>query len=440
MNWLRNLRTMGVVAAVSACGAPTETTDELTQALTTYEVGPGKPYANLEDVAPLLQAGDVVRVSGGTTYAGDVRLTASGTATEKITITGVRVGGARPVLSGGTNTLEFAANHYVFEGFEITGGSDRCVFHHGHDITIRDTVIHDCPKHGILGADADSGSLTLEYSEVYRTGSGDRYHQVYMATDESAHPGAVFRMQHSYVHDGNGGNNVKSRAERNEIYYNWIEGAYYHDVELIGPDGQDEDLKREDSDVVGNVIFQGYPERSHHAIRIGGDGTGQTFGRYRFLNNTIVLGDASTAPVFRVFDGIESVEMHNNVIYRQGGGAVTVLGDDDASWSNGQTIAGTTNWVTSGSSSIPSSWTGTLQGTSPGVVDVSNRDVRLTAPSPLRDQGTANPPTPPDHAFPTPEPLAGFQPPLHGLSAVDSAVRRGPLCDVDIGAFELLTP
>ena len=71
-----------------------------------------------------------------------------------------------------------------------------------------------------------------------------------MATDETAYPGAVFRMQHCYVHDANGGNNVKSRAERNEIYYNWIEGAYYHELELIGPDGQAESLKREDSDVV----------------------------------------------------------------------------------------------------------------------------------------------------------------------------------------------
>ena len=34
----------------------------------------------------------------------------------------------------------------------------------------------------------------------------------------------------------NGGNAVKSRAQRNEIYYNWIEGAVYHELELIGPD------------------------------------------------------------------------------------------------------------------------------------------------------------------------------------------------------------
>ena len=47
-------------------------------------------------------------------------------------------------------------------------------------------------------------------------------------------------------------------------------------------------------------------------IRVGGDGTGQTFGRYRFANNTIVLGQATTSALFRVFDGIESIEMYGN--------------------------------------------------------------------------------------------------------------------------------
>ena len=102
--------------------------------------------------------------------------------------------------------------------------------------------------------------LLMEYVEVHHTGNGTSQHQVYMATDEVAHPGAVFRMQHCYLHDANGGNNVKSRAERNEIYFNWIEGAMYHELELIGPDpngaavGWTIDLKREDSDVVGNVL------------------------------------------------------------------------------------------------------------------------------------------------------------------------------------------
>src|SRR5688572_16396342 len=164
-------------AALSGCMAPiegmdAELVDTSSEAITTYQVGPGKPYANLQAVAGLLKPGDVVQVQGGATYAGGVRLSKAGTSTSKIRIVGVRVNGARPVLSGGTNSIEFAGNHYIFEGFEVTGGTSRCVYHHAHDITVRDTVIHDCPSHGLLGADSGSGSLTLEYSEVYRTGAG----------------------------------------------------------------------------------------------------------------------------------------------------------------------------------------------------------------------------------------------------------------------------
>jgi len=432
-----------MATALNGCGAPSdmgttgpEVVSDDAQALTTYEVGAGKPYANLQAVASKLKPGDTVKVYGGATYAGGIRLTKAGTAANKITILGVPVNGARPVLSGGTNTIEFAGDHYVFQGFEVTAGSSRCVFHHADDITIHDSVIHDCPTHGILGADADSGSLTLEYSEIYRCGSSDTHHQIYMATDETAHPGSVFRMQYCYVHDGNGGNNVKSRAERNEIYYNWIEGAYYYEVELIGPDGQDESLAREDSDVVGNVLFQGYTTRSHYAVRIGGDSTGQTWGRYRFLDNTVVMGNASTSAVFRPFDGIESVELHNNALYRQGGGAVTVLNDSDATWANGRVVSGSNNWVPTGSSSVPSTWTNTRQGSNPGFNNPTSRDLGLTASSPLRDAGNGAPVSPSGHPFPNPEVSARFEPPRHVLQAVGTATPRAVVGTIDIGAYE----
>lgn len=432
-------RVLATLAAASLSGCLLETDaaepgalDAVSQGLT-YQVGPGKTYTSLQAVAAALKPGDVVQVSGDAVYGGGIRLSQSGTSSSKIRIVGVRVNGKRPVLSGGTNTIEFAANHLEFEGFEVTGGTSRCVYHHGHDITIRDTVIHDCPAHGLLGADSGSGSLTLEHSEIYRSGSGDRLHQIYMATDETAYPGAVFRMQHCYVHDGNGGNNVKSRAERNEIYYNWIEGAYYHELELIGPDGQTESLKREDSDVVGNVLYQGYTSRSHYPIRVGGDGTGQTFGRYRFVNNTIVLGNASTSAVFRVFDGIESVEMHNNALYRLGGSAVTVLNDSSARWKNGRQIAGKNNWVTSGSSAIPSTWTGTKQAMNPGFTNVGARDLTPASGSGLRDAGASNLAGPTGYPFPSPLASPAYEPPRHALGA---AVPRTLVGAIDIGAFE----
>lgn len=398
-----------------------------------YQVGPGKAFATLQAVAPKLAPGDVVEVDGGATYPGDITFTRSGTAAAKITIIGKRsASGARPVLSGGTNTVHLHADHYVMRGFEITGGQSRCVFHQGDDITLQDSAVHDCPKHGVLGADEESGSLTLSYVEVYACGSGDSRHPIYIATDEENHPGSVFRMEHCYVHDGNGGNNVKSRAQRNEIRYNWIEGALYHEIELIGPDGADEDLFREDSDVVGNVFRK---TGNHYMARFGGDGTGQTNGRYRFVGNTVILAPGSSA-VFRLYDGIESVEMHDNVFYRAGGGGVQVIRDSDASWTTGHAvIAGSHNWVAAGSTEVPSSWTATLTGADPGFVNAAGRDFRPTAASPLRGQGIVNPASAPGFAFPSPLAAARFQPPQHRIEPLGAALPRLATGAVDIGAF-----
>ncbi|WP_437814514.1 right-handed parallel beta-helix repeat-containing protein [Sorangium sp. So ce1078] len=398
----------------------------------TYEVGRGKQYSSLAEVAPRLAAGDVVEVEGDATYPGDVIFKKSGTEAQKITIRGVRVNGRRPVLSGGTNTVVFGGNHYTFEGFEITGGASRCVFNRAHDVTIRDAVVHDCPGHGILGADSESGSFTLEYVEVYACGSGDSRHPIYIATDEETRLGSVFRMRHCYVHDGNGGNNVKSRAERNEIYYNWIEGAKYHEIELIGPDGQDEGLAREDSDVVGNVFRK---TGQHFVARVGGDGTGQTFGRFRFVNNTFLLAPGSR-PAIRMFDGIESVEMSNNVFYRLGGGGVEVYVDRSASWVTGAALlAGANNWVPSGSSAIPAAWTGTLQGTDPGFADVGSLDLRPSAGSPLIDAGAPSTPSPSGHPFPGPLAAPRFTP-ARGVRADSGAPQRPATGAIDIGAYE----
>lgn len=393
-----------------------------------YRVGAGQPFPDLQSVAEQLLPGDVVEVLGDATYAGGLVLRRPGTRDAKITIRGVRVNGRRPVIQGGKDSIEFAGNHYVFEGFEVTGGSFRCVFHHAHDITLRDTIIHDCPGHGVLGADSDSGSLLIEHSEVFRCGDGERRHQIYAATDQRAYPGAVFRMQHSYVHDALGGNNVKSRAGRSELYYNWIEGAFYHELELIGADGQPERLVREDADVVGNVLFQGHRSRSHFPIRVGGDGTGQSWGRYRFVNNTIILGEASRSAVFRVFHGVASIEMQNNVLYRLGAAPVTVLREVEARWESGRRITGANNWVTTGSLEIPPEWTGTIIGVDPGFADIRARNLAPRSDSPLRDRGVRP-------ALPVEQ-----EPPLHELVPPDRVRRRPAVGALDVGAYEFAPP
>lgn len=406
----------------------------------TYQVGPGKPYASLQEVADLLLPGDVVEVDGDHTYPGDVVFTQTGTEAHRIVIRGLRIHGQRPVISGGANTVQFAtpwpysgpgADFYLFEGFEVTGGASRGIYHQAHDLIIRDVLVRDCPNHGILGADEGSGSLTLEYVEVYGCGSGTQRHQIYMATDETNRPGSVFRMQHCYIHDANGGNNVKTRAERNEIYYNWIEGALYHELEMIGPDGQDPTLAREDSDVVGNVLRT---TNDFYLTRCGGDGTGETDGRYRFVNNTFIL-DSRAA--FRLFDGIESMEMHNNIFYRQAGGAVTIIRDVEADWTTGgAVIAGSNNWVLQGASDIPAQWTGTMIGDDPGFLDVSGRDFRLGQDAVCRNAGANTVTSASGFAFPDPHFPPAFLPPLHAIEWPGEATERAMDGWLDIGAFE----
>lgn len=421
----------------------------------TYQVGPGRTHTNLNALfsAVDLQPGDVVEVDGGgVEYPGQVIMPAAdgGAPGNPVTLRGIKAGGLRPILRGGVNTIELRANHVVVESFEIVGTTTptrtfRCFFHHSHDVVIRDAWIHDCPDHGVLGADQDSGSLTIEYSEISHSGSGTQNHTIYMATDEVAWPGAVFRLQHSWVHSANGGNLIKSRAERNEIYYNWLEGGFFHELELIGPDpggapaGWTEALAREDSDVVGNVIV--HTAEFGAVLRFGGDATGQSRGRYRFVNNTMLRRGPSTftTTVFRLFDGIESLDAHNNVIHREGGHALRLIREVEAVWTLGSRIAGSHNYYDAGATFVPAGWSNSRTGATPGFADLATLDLRLAEGSPLRDSGGPATSTA-DYLIASPEAAARFHP-ARALQAIGAAASRQPAGSaVEPGAFELSDP
>jgi hypothetical protein len=262
-----------------------------------------------------------------------------------------------------------------------------------------------------------------------------------MATDEFAHPGSVFRMQYCYLHDQNGGNNIKSRAERNEIYYNWVSGGFYGEIELIGPDPHGNkkvstDTAREDSDVVGNV-FQHVPTQGSRMARVGSDGTGETKGRYRFVNNTFILRQGQVSPAVETFEGIESLEMHNNVFFRVGGAPIDkMVLETRTRWVAGRVSTGSNNWVPTGSALVPTAWTATVFGTNPGFTNISTYDVRPIATSPLVNAGNNAPASPAGHPFISPLFPPAFIPPLHTALAVGTASPRPVYGGIDIGAYE----
>ena len=428
----------------------------------TYTVGPGKQYAQLSTVftSVNLAPGDIVLVDGNATYNGGVVIQGddSGAPGNPVIVRWSRAPGTtRPLVQGGTHTIKFEQSHHVvFEGFEVTGGTSTCVFNEADGVVVRDALIRDCPSHGILGADQNSGSFTLEYSEVRRSGAGTTRHSIYMQNDQMVYPDAVFRMRFNYIHDGNGGILMRTRYTRSEIYYNWFEASTNEEVEFIGPDceaqkpGWTADLRREDTDFVGNVIV--HTSAWRNAIRTGGDLVGRNQGRVRLANNTIIFDSPATAAAnaVRVQLGVESLEMHNNVVHRTGTAVATVLDENrDVStpyacspqslepWTSGRKVAGSNNWVKSGSMGIPPEWTGTRSGSDPLLAAIAQRALRPSATSPLVNTGNNSPMTPAAFPFSAPQRVAAYDPPLRAKLAVGDEHARLPLThSIDIGALE----
>jgi hypothetical protein len=178
-------------------------------------------------------------------------------------------------------------------------------------------------------------------------------------------------------------------------------------------------------------------------VRFGGDATGQSFGRYRVVNNTIIRRNANndTPTVFRLFDGIDSLEFHNNVIWREGGSSLTLVRAVEADWATGGAkVTGTNNWIKTGfvfnPTSLPNTITGTITGTLPGFANLATYDLSPGTGSPLLNVGNGAPASPAGYEFPNTLFPPVRHPPLRALIPVGSAAPRVPNGTIDIGAYE----
>ena len=240
-------------------------------------------------------------------------------------------------------------------------------------------------------------------------------------------------MQYCYIHDAQGGNAVKSRCERNEIYYNCFEAGFYRELEMIGRDSGAGAAAHELGRRRQHLHQDERPPGRAHRLTTAGLGSR---GRYRFVNNTFILGPEAKIAI-QTYGFVESVEMSNNVFYRDGGAAIDPHSRGKCAVDERQARRRRAEQLDDRKPvTIPAEWTGTIGGLDPGLSRRIKGDYALAKGSPCIDAGTMKPKGGEGFEFPNPLFPPAFEPPLSEIWAIDVVKPRAVEGTIDIGAYE----
>ncbi|MFH5806494.1 polysaccharide-degrading enzyme [Alienimonas sp. DA493] len=304
----------------------------LVSAGTTYEVGPGRTLAELDQVPwESLQAGDAVTIHARPEpYRGKFVLCVRGTKENPIVIRGVRdADGNRPVIDGrdavtrsqlnywneargvvkigGANRPADVTPAYVrLEGLEIRGGREPFYFEgrdgrtayaenaaavfieKGEQITLRDCALRDSGN-GLFVAPA-SRDVRVEGCELDGNGNpGSAYeHNAYTSALGMTYEGNAFGP----LREGALGNNLKDRSAGLVVRANRIEGGN-RQLDLV--DAGHGELSAHPSyattTVVGNLLIEPENAGNNQIVHHGGDSDhyeNYRPGGLRFEYNTVV--------------------------------------------------------------------------------------------------------------------------------------------------------
>jgi hypothetical protein len=356
-------------------------------AATIYRVGPTREVKSLKPVIAQLKPGDVVEIDPGT-YQEVLKLRANGTKEAPIVVRGV--GQARPVFdAAGLNVsgrgsiprgiFEIEGAYNIIERLEFKNARNG---NNGAGIRLlgsTNAVIRDCKMTycdmGIFGGDRETA--TIEACEVAFNGTPDYNgysHNFYMHGNR-----VVVRACH--IHDSLYGQNYKSRAHYNELWYNWIADSNEGEV---GPvDGKGEtDRPNSNALLVGNVIVS-KPNRTGNIskfILVGSESGGSHDGTLYMFHNTLVAGSPRVVFV-QLHDPKARAVIHNNIFF--GSSRVVAVARQPVS------VVGSNNWIPKGAS-IPEGLTATVTGDTPGFNDLAKRDFRLKPDSACVNGGVDN--------------------------------------------------
>jgi hypothetical protein len=281
----------------------------------TLAVGPGKTYAAPCSAFAAAKAGDVVEITGNTTYRGDVcAIYAS-----NLTIRGVN---GRPKIDAagrnaqGKATWVVAGSNVVIENVEMFGAKvpDRngaALRLEGTNFTLRLGFLHD-NENGILSGANTASNITIEYSEFGHNGYGDGYsHNLYIGNVGS------LTFRYNFSHDANVGHNLKSRARVNTIAYNRFSSTPAGQVGTTasGQPSYEVDLPNAGSAyVIGNVIQQPAANQNPTLLAYGEEGATNPAQDLYVINNTFLNDDSARGTFVQVGASVtKPVLLQNNI-------------------------------------------------------------------------------------------------------------------------------
>ncbi|KPK47477.1 MAG: hypothetical protein AMK72_08415, partial [Planctomycetes bacterium SM23_25] len=355
---------------------------------TTYTVSPSGPITSLKSIVNTLLPGDVVEVESGV-YNEVMKIQCNGTVADPITIRGV--GATRPVFDATgqyvvgdagspRGVFQVEGDYIVMENLEMTNARNG---NNGAGVRLLNStnfVMRDCAisynDMGMMGNDTVRALIENCDIGFNGTASYDGYsHNMYMGGM------GTIEVRGCYLHDALYGQNFKSRAHYNELWYNWIADSNEGEV---GPvDAAETQLSNSNFVMVGNVVVS-KPNRTGNSskyINFGADGGYGHNGTAYIYNNTLIAGSPSIDFIaITDWNNQTHVVVSNNIFY----GSSDILKYWWNSYTNHQ---GSYNWMQN-SASVPSGFTNTVQGTTPGCVDLPARDYHLLETSACVDAGT----------------------------------------------------
>lgn len=415
------------------------------------DVGPGKPFARIEDALLKAQPGDTILVQplpDNRPYP----KTALSLNQPRITLRSAGTGANRVVLSGdgfdysGRGSTPRAivqfnpqADGCVLEGFVLTGAHNDSAngagvrINQANDIIVRDCVIHGNDM-GIMsggnGTDSAAANQLIENCLIHSNGNDKRAgynHNLYLG-------GTSVTVIGCEIHSSLTGHNLKSRAHQTSVLACYIHDSANRELDLVDAKG---DTTRPDSDaiVAGNIIVKAARCKGNRGvIHFGQDGGNDHDGTLWLVHNTIITPFIS--PVVTLSSRGAQAQFWNNIVWdagaRQNGQSLL---ESSKAVQAPQPVGGSSNWLSSGfrdsSGKLKLERTFIADaGAAPPFIAAIKGEYRLAKTDPaIVDQGQ-----------PLPEALLKRLPnPLRQHKSPSGHAPRAAAGPADLGAYELIS-